>query len=73
MFSDFEEMFLSPGLDGEFVGLVGDAAFQSWPVHTDSGWIAAFGDGNSEGTLGHRRAVVANLHTVRTWSRDSTT
>lgn len=64
--SDAQEMILSPGLDGELVGLVGDAAFQSGTVHADPGRIAAFGDGDPEGTLGHRRAVVAHLHTVRT-------
>lgn len=59
------EIILSPGFNCEFVGLVGDTALQTGAVHTHTGGIAAFGDGNSEGTFGHRRAVVANLHTVR--------
>lgn len=54
-----------PGLYGELVWFVGDSALQSWTVDTDTSRIAALGDSDSEWAVGHRGAVIANLHTVR--------
>lgn len=57
-----------PSLNCELIWLVGDARFQSRTVHTDTSRVAPFSDGNTERTLWHRRAVVANLHGVWAWN-----
>lgn len=54
-----------PGFHCELIWLVSDASFQSRTVHADTSRVAPFGDGDTERTLGHRGAVVANLHAVR--------
>ena len=54
----------SPRLDGEGVGLVGGAAGDAGPVNPHAGRVAALGDGDAEGAVGHRAAVVRNVHRV---------
>lgn len=39
-------------------------------MHSNTGWIAAFSDGNTEWTLRHWRAIIADLHTVWAYNMD---
>lgn len=57
-----------PGFHCEFVGLVGGAAFQARTMHANTSWITAFSDTNTEWTLRHWRAIIANLHIVWAWN-----
>lgn len=60
--------FILPCFHCELVGLVGGAAFQARAMHAYTSGIAAFGDGNTEWTFRHWRAIIANLHTVWAWN-----